>query len=242
MDRQPNDPGNTISSQTIQGDADAVESFMKKAHPRPLTGPWKLGWALGFHSSFSGGDWSRSSVGDLTYRLKYQGDTSVLEELVEQAAALMVLHPEIGKVDFILPVPSTTQRKINPVHLFGEALGRRTGIDVKPIAAKSRANQPQKEMTTLSQKLANVRGVFKITGEVREKRILVVDDLFDSGATLQEITRLLKQNGAIVVNVLTFNPHNTFRCIIRPWKIHQIQKLSYCYVPALFLKMTLSNP
>ena len=142
-------------------------------------------------------------MGDLTYRLKYQGDASVLEDLVEQAAALMALHPDLCKVDFILPVPSTTQREINPVHLFSEALGRRTGIDVKTIAAKSRVNQPQKEMTTLAQKTANVRGVFKLIGEVREKRILVVDDLFDSGATLQEITQTLKQNGAALVNVLT---------------------------------------
>ncbi len=173
MDQQPSAPANFTPSQTVQGDGDAVESFLHTAHPRPLGGPWKSGWALGFHSSFSGGEWSRSSVGELTYRLKYQGDTSVMDTLVDQATSLLELHPELGKVDFILPVPSTTQREIQPVNLFSEAFGRRTRLEVKPVVIKSKINRPQKEMTTQAQKLANVKGVFKVNGDVRNKRILV---------------------------------------------------------------------
>ncbi|MCX6035843.1 MAG: phosphoribosyltransferase family protein, partial [Chloroflexi bacterium] len=56
---------------------------------------------------------------------------------------------------------------------------------------------------TLAQKRANVAGAFTLCGEVKGKRILLVDDLFDSGATLDEISRLLEQNGARRVNVLT---------------------------------------
>ncbi len=61
---------------------DAIEAFLAKPHPRPLVGPWHTGWALGFHSRITGSDWSRSDVGDLTYRLKYDADQTVLPALI----------------------------------------------------------------------------------------------------------------------------------------------------------------
>jgi len=44
---------------------------------------------------------------------------------------------------------------------------------------------------------------FDYKTSIKGKRVLVVDDLFDSGATLEEVTKLLKQAGADTVNVLT---------------------------------------
>jgi predicted amidophosphoribosyltransferase len=58
-------------------------------------------------------------------------------------------------------------------------------------------------MRTLAQKRANVAGAFKVQGDVRGKRLLLVDDLYDSGATLEEVTRVLRQAGAARVCVLT---------------------------------------
>ena len=190
----PNHPG-----------ADQVESFLTSSHPRPLTGPWQCGWALGFHSRYSGGEWARSGVGDLTYRLKYEGDASVLPALVAQALDLACAHTELAKVDAILPVPPSTQRPTDPVLSFSQALGQKTGLPVQPWLVKTRQTQPQKELKTLAQKRANVHGAFGLKGDVRGKRLLVVDDLFDSGATLDEITRLLRLNGAAAVKVLTLS-------------------------------------
>ncbi|MGQ9492081.1 MAG: hypothetical protein ACUVS6_15575 [Anaerolineae bacterium] len=67
---------------------EAVTTWLSRPHPRPLSGPWEAGWALGFHSRFAGADWSRSPVGELAYRLKYKNDAAALAPLVEQAAAL----------------------------------------------------------------------------------------------------------------------------------------------------------
>jgi competence protein ComFC len=181
----------------------AIESFLTRAHPRPLTGPWHTGWSLGIHSRFSGSDWSRSGVGDLTYRLKYDGDISVLPALVQQTLELIQVQPDLSKVDIILPVPSSTQRKVNPVLVYCEALALKLNLPVQSLVSKNRATQPQKEMRTLPQKRANVAGAFVLGGDVSNKRILLVDDLFDSGATIEEITRLLTQRGAARVNVLT---------------------------------------
>jgi ATP-dependent DNA helicase RecQ len=68
---------------------------------------------------------------------------------------------------------------------------------------KSRKKEQQKQFETLAQKKANVAGAFRLQTSIKGKRLLVVDDLFDSGATLEEITKLLKQAGADTVNVLT---------------------------------------
>ncbi len=139
---------------------DSIESFLTKPHPRPLTGSWQTGWSLGFHSRITGGDWSRSGVGDLTYRLKYESDTTVLPALIQQALDLFEAHPEMHQADVIIPVPSSTERKVNPVHAFCEALAGKINVPMQVLVVKTRQTQPQKEMKTLAQKRANVRERF----------------------------------------------------------------------------------
>lgn len=74
---------------------------------------------------------------------------------------------------------------------------------MQPCILKTRQTKPQKEMLTLPQKRDNVAGAFALNGDINAKRILLVDDLFDSGATLEEITRLLRKHSAENINVLT---------------------------------------
>ena len=201
-------PSNNYESQGIQSSSliapnDDIDSFLTRPHPHPLTGPWQTGWALGFHSRISGSNWSRSGVGDLTYRLKYESDTSVLPALIQQTLDLFHAHPEMNQADIIIPVPSSTERKVNPVNVFCEALADKINVPVQTLVCKTRQTRPQKELKTLAQKRANVANAFRLQGEVKGKGILLVDDLFDSGATLEEITRLLLKHGAVRVNVLT---------------------------------------
>lgn len=195
----------TLSSQLAYpiSQPNDIDSFLTRSHPRPLTGSWQTGWALGFHSRISGSDWSRSGVGDLTYRLKYESDTTVLPALIQQTLDLFQAHPEMNQADVIIPVPSSTERKVNPVHVFCEALAGKINLPMQTLVVKTRQTQPQKELKTLAQKRGNVAGAFSMRGEVKGKRVLLVDDLFDSGATLDETTRLLLKHGASRVNVLT---------------------------------------
>ena len=180
-----------------------VADFLAQPHPRPLTGPWNAGWALGFHSSFSGADWNRSLVGDLAYRLKYQSECSVLQPLVEQALALLAEHPEMKSVDALVPVPPSETRAFDPVSAFTSALGQQLRRPVWKALIKTRRTAPQKEMRTIAQKRANVAGAFAVQGVIRSKRLLVADDLYDSGATLAEVSRTLRQAGVANLCVLT---------------------------------------
>jgi len=182
---------------------DAISSFLSASHPRPIKGNWRAGFALDFHSSYKGADWNRSGIGDLVYRLKYESDASVLPKLIEQARNLFAAHPEMSHFDVIVPVPSSTQREISPVHEFCKALSTALTKPMQPCVIKTRQTQPQKEMHTLPQKRDNVAGAFAVNNDINGKRVLLVDDLFDSGATLDEITRLLRKHGAANINVLT---------------------------------------
>ena len=107
---------------------DPVAAFLSHSHPRPLLGPWHVGWALSFHSQFAGADWNRSKTGELAYRLKYHCDLTALPELVEQAAALIADHLELAEVDAIVPVPPSIQRSIDPVSSFAKALAQQLNL------------------------------------------------------------------------------------------------------------------
>ncbi len=187
---------------------DPIASYLSACHPRPLKGNWHTGFALDFHSSYTGADWNRSGVGNLTYRLKYQSDSSSLPALIEHTRKLFLAHPEMNQFDIILPVPSSTPREFSPVHEFCKALSRTFGKPMQTSITKTRQTKPQKEMHTLPQKRDNVAGAFAtnsdtLKGGITGKRVLLVDDLFDSGATLEEITKLLLKHKAARVNVLT---------------------------------------
>lgn len=153
----------TQTSETSEVSAqDSIASYLAASHPRSLTGNWNAGFALDFHSSFKGADWNRSSIGELVFHLKYQSDLSALPALIEHTRKLFLAHPEMDQFDIILPVPSSTQRDINPVQEFCKALSSAFNKPLQTSITKTRQTRPQKEMRTLPQKRDNVAGAFAI--------------------------------------------------------------------------------
>ena len=199
---RPPSPSPPAQGEGVQ--EDAVAAYLSRSHPRPLHGPWEAGWALDFHSRFSGATWERTEVGELAYRFKYGGEVSLAEELADRLLELTRHHPALARVDVVLPVPSSQPRATEPVPLLAAALAQRLGVPVQTDwLVKTRETRPQKEMRTLIQKRRNVAGAFAVRGPVRGRRVLVVDDLYDSGATLEEVTRILQQAGVQAVLVVT---------------------------------------
>ncbi len=90
-------------------------------------------------------------------------------------------------MDALVPVPPSQAHVLDPVGSLAEALAGWLGAPVWKVVVKTRKTAPQKEMHTLVQKRANVAGAFAVQGSVQGKRLLVLDDLYDSGATLEEM-------------------------------------------------------
>jgi ATP-dependent DNA helicase RecQ len=189
---------------------DSIASFLSKPHPRVLKGPWLAGWALDFHSRYVGADHVRGLIGDLVFRYKYQGEHQLADELACYWAELLGDHPELPPVQGIIPIPPSVPRAFDPVLHLARSLAARLGIPLRSdVLVKTRSTQPQKELKSLSAKQRNVASAFALRGKVSGQNLLLVDDLYDSGATLGEAARTLSRGmpASIVVLTLTKTIH-----------------------------------
>ena len=190
---------------------DPVTDFLSRPHPRPLKGHWLAGWALDFHSRFEGDEPVRGLVGDLVFRYKYGGEHGLAGPLADRWAALLAEHPELPRPHTIIPIPPSSAREFDPVTHLAQALAERLGIPAcLEILVKIRQTRPQKELRFLAAKQSNVAGAFSLRGSVRGRHLLLVDDLYDSGATLCEAARTLQRGrpAGIVVLTLTKTIHS----------------------------------
>ena len=185
---------------------DAIVRFLSSSRPKPLRGPWRVGFALDFNSKFAGARWERTELGEWVYRFKYGGEQSVVEQLAARLADFIRTQSAM-RTQFIIPIPSTKkERPYDPVPLLARALGKAICVTVSETAlVKTRATELQKAMMNLAQKQANMRGAFCVAeaNAVCGKHVLLLDDFYDSGATLVEATHVLLAAGAAEVYVLT---------------------------------------
>jgi len=196
-------PDTTFASSQQQT---AVEEYLQRRETPELTGPdLDGGVALAFHTFIQGGEHSYTEVGNRVHAFKYQGEKAQIEWLLERTLKVLAERLPCQEIDAIVFVPSTKgDRSYAPVTLFAETLRQRLAIRAAFQLRKTRATRPQKEMVTMEQKRRNVAGAFAVhSPSVKGQRILLVDDICDSGATLNECARLLKAAGAAKVYALT---------------------------------------
>ncbi|MBR4309163.1 MAG: ComF family protein [Oscillospiraceae bacterium] len=112
------------------------------------------------------------------------------------------LKEENQQFDLITWVPVSPQRKYNrgydQAQLIACAVGEALGIPVISALKKIRHTPPQAGGLDASQRRANVLNAYVAVNpsQITGKRILVVDDVITSGATLSECCRILKMAGA----------------------------------------------
>jgi ComF family protein len=113
------------------------------------------------------------------------------------------------QADLILPVPLHSKRLrwrgFNQSVLLARQVSRAYGIPVDPMLLRRVKETPPQTQLSEEERRRNVRGVFALARgrSVAGKCILLVDDVYTSGATVNECSRLLKKNGAKAVYVLT---------------------------------------
>lgn len=115
----------------------------------------------------------------------------------------------IDVIDYIIPVPlhraRMRQREFNQAEVLGNHIGRyfnKTVLNNNLI--RSRSTQTQTELEE-DERFLNVQGSFSIKNlaDIQGKNMLLVDDVFTTGATSSEATYTLKNAGARIVFVLT---------------------------------------
>jgi predicted amidophosphoribosyltransferase len=197
--------------------------------PVPLPGPWPAGLALSPHSRE--GDEGRTAVGDLLDRFKYGGERALARPLAQALAAALTGRgaghraPGAGvvndaptghtdtstfqQVEVIVHVPATTARlRVPPTCDLARALAREMRVRCLPhFLACTRKLAHQKDLSRFEDKRQNVRAAFQVRRAdfITGKKLLLLDDVYDSGATLEEVWRVLMQAGAgeVVVAAIT---------------------------------------
>lgn len=129
--------------------------------------------------------------------------------LATPLAELMVATLGNQELDLVLPVPLHQERLrargFNQASLLGREVARSTGLIFNDVLLKRVIATPHQSGLGQRKRASNVRNAFQIDdgGILRGKRILLVDDIMTSGATLIECSKVLHQGGAKTVTALT---------------------------------------
>ncbi len=97
------------------------------------------------------------------------------------------------------------KRGFDHVALLGKATAENLGIPLcENATVKIKSNLPQHTLSA-KQRATNVRGAYKVVkpDEIKGKNILLIDDVFTTGSTANEMSRMLKKAGAKYVLVAT---------------------------------------
>ncbi|MCH8852933.1 MAG: ComF family protein [Planctomycetes bacterium] len=134
-------------------------------------------------------------------RYKYRGSEyldSCLADLMIRSLEQTMWHKDI---EAIVPVPSHWMRRItegfHPVMALAAQIGRRLHVPCLSVMRRVRFERHQIGLS-LSDRIRNVQGAFALRSgvDVADACVCVVDDVMTSGATLNEVAKVLKAAGA----------------------------------------------
>jgi len=139
----------------------------------------------------------------LIHQIKYQGLTDAITELVERVFELWEMNiPEDTYITYV-PMEKKKEKKrgFNQAELIAEELGKILGKKVVPLLRKVRETRSQTELNE-EERLINVKNAFSAISKVLPDNVLLVDDIWTTGATMKECSKVLKKAG--VKNIFGF--------------------------------------
>ncbi len=145
----------------------------------------------------------------LVLRLKYQDETALAQVYAPWLARAGA--EVLAASDVIVPVPlhywRFVHRRYNQSALLASVMAKVSGKLLLPDGLMRIRPTLQQTGLTHAQRQKNVRGAFRVHPKRREmlrgKTVLLVDDVYTTGATLSACAKALKRGGASEVNVLT---------------------------------------
>jgi ComF family protein len=144
----------------------------------------------------------------MLHKFKYEGKLKFGGAL----SSIMIENfpDELDAPDVIVPVRLYTgrliQREDNQSIVLGENLSKYLRVSFTPFVLKRlRDTKPQFEIKSEEGKRRNVKGAFSIENseKIKQKSVLLIDDVFTTGSTIDECSRALLDSGPSRVQVVT---------------------------------------
>lgn len=143
----------------------------------------------------------KGEIRESLYRMKYANRRGYAKVYAGEWYQLHRKWLDKRQIDLIIPIPLHKKRKrrrgYNQSMILAAEIKRVTGIPVSDtILYRSKETLPQKDLDDASRK-ANIKNAFKIvTHHVQLRNILLVDDIYTTGSTIDSAAEVLKKAGA----------------------------------------------
>ncbi len=159
-------------------------------------------FALDYHMQYQGG---RTKIGELVYQAKYQNGT--IDQLVKHFLEFIKHHPLYHQADYIYGVPSSRSPLVQQLVTH---LGRDLDKPIAPILINKHPSN-MKDLS-LEEKFQQVGKIFETVRvdeqNLQGKHIILIDDIYQSGATMNEIAQRLQRYGATVYGLVATKTHS----------------------------------
>lgn len=170
-----------------------------------INGNWDLGYSLDKHvlSSIYIGDnrWgypefdtTRSEAGEALFQLKYRSDFNQVTNIANQLSTSLSQY--FSSACLVIPMPPSKQRERQPVVEIAQAVARNMGIPCyENILHKNQDTPQMKDIPDRKEKVETLVQAFSINDSLNEGLydVLIIDDLFDTGSSLEAATRVLRK-------------------------------------------------
>ena len=146
-----------------------------------------------------------SSVIGLVHQLKFGERISHARSIGEMLWSTLCQSGE--SPDCLLPVPlhdsRLRQRGFNQSLEISRVIAKKSGIPVEYDAVVRHRSTSAQTGLDAKQRKKNIKGAFSVINKLDYEHVLIVDDVMTTGATVDELARLLKKNGVMRVGVMT---------------------------------------
>ncbi len=144
----------------------------------------------------------------LAHRLKYARRVSLARVMAAQMRRLLALAPETDAL--LVPVPlhrwRIWSRGFNQAALIAREIARTTGLPVETGLLRRKVNTPPLHSLGPRARRKAVKGAFALSKAARVrlsgKTVILIDDIWTTGATASACARMLKRGGAARVEIL----------------------------------------
>jgi pli0014 protein len=173
--------------------------------PIEIKGLWDEGYCMDYHSissEYVGDDpygnarfqTERTVLGQFMYELKYKGNTLCIDKMIDLIGPFLKKWLQSKNIDVVLPVPpSKLDRYYQPVFGVSKAIADYLNVAYTSDVLYKNSRQQYKDINA-KEKYDIENSIVLMKSAKREYNALIVDDIFETGKTLNQVVEALKRD------------------------------------------------